>query len=61
MYEQYFTNGATNQCNILGHGKYDFWLGVYKVSIQYVKDNNSYDHERNDGSQWIWMIKYVCV
>ena len=36
---QYFTNGATYQCNILRHGTCNFYLGVCKVSIQYVKGN----------------------
>ena len=58
---QYFTNGTIYQCNILQHGNYDFYLGVCKVSIQYVKSNWTYDRERNDGSKGSWMIKYACV
>ena len=34
---QYFTNDAIYQYNILGHGTYNFHLGVCKVSIHYVK------------------------
>ena len=34
---QYFVNGAIYQYNILRQGKYNFYLGVCKVSIQYVK------------------------
>ena len=46
-------NGAIYQCSILRHGVYNFQLGVCKVL--------SYDHEKNDGSKWTWMIKYACA
>ena len=36
---QYFTNAAIYQWNIWKHSTYNFHLGVYKVSIQYVKGN----------------------
>ena len=42
----------------LRHGNYNCYLGVCKVSIQYVK---SYDRERNDGSKGSWMIIRLCV
>ncbi len=55
-----FTNGAMYQCNILRYGTYNLYLSMCKVSIQYVKGNLSYDHERNDGSKGTW-IKHACV
>ncbi len=33
---QYFMNSAIYQCDILRHGKYNFHLGVCKVSIQHL-------------------------
>ena len=51
---QYFSNIALYQCNILTHCTCNFHLDVCKVSIQYVKGNLSYDHERNDVSKWTW-------
>ena len=45
------------QCNILRHGNYNFNLAMWKDSNQYVKDNLSYDHKRNDESKEAWMIK----
>ncbi len=36
---QYFMNGAIQvyECNILRHSNYNFYLGMFNVSIQYVK------------------------
>ena len=43
MYEianyQYFKNGNTQQCTILRHNKYNFYLDVSAVSAPYVKCN----------------------
>ena len=36
---------------ILKIGTYNVYLGVWKVSIQYIKRNYSYDFERNDESK----------
>ncbi len=58
---QYFTNGAIYHCDILRHGTYNFHLCMGKISIQYIKGNYSYDHEKNGGSKWTWIIKYACV
>ena len=45
---QYFINSAIYQRYILRLGNYKFYLGVCKVSIQYVKGNSSYGREKND-------------
>ena len=46
----------TQQCNIFRHYK-NFHLLMWEVSTQFIIHNSSYEHKRNDESNWTWMIK----
>ena len=54
---QYFKNGNIQQCNIFRLKKYNSYLVVCEVSTPYIKHNESYELEKNDGSIWTWTIK----
>ena len=49
-YFWYLKNGNTQQCNIFRNNKYNFRLVVCEISTPYVKCNESYELEKNDGS-----------
>ena len=46
----YFKNGNIQQCKILRNITYNFCLVVCEISTPCVKRNESYELEKNDGS-----------
>ena len=47
---EYFKNDNTQQCKIFRHNKCNFSLAVCEISTPYIKHEEIYELEKNDGS-----------